>query len=64
MSIQLNNSQKMKINRLLKSNQKTPADETIGDTIKKCLRLSDEQYRELDEQINAYVEKFFDDMMG
>lgn len=59
MDKQLNMAQKKKIDELLRSNRRTPAEETISETIRKSLRLSRGSYRELKNEIADYVEKFF-----
>ena len=55
----LSDKQKEKIDNLILENKPIPADMTIGDAIKKALYLSDEEYKNLDEEIRDYVEAYF-----
>lgn len=60
MSKRLNDEQKEKIETFLLSDKRTPAEETIGDSIKKLLKLSADDYEILKEEINDFAVSFFD----
>jgi hypothetical protein len=59
----LNEAQKKKINALLMSDQRTPGNVTIGDKIKKRLKLSDDEFNELNDEIENYIVSFFDNLL-
>lgn len=60
MGRKLDGAQQRKIVELVRANQATPAEETIGDSIQRALGLSEEEYRELSDEIGDYVEALFE----
>jgi hypothetical protein len=60
MAKQLSEKQKKVIDRLLQSDKGTSADETVEDTIKKKLKLSNEEYGELESEIDKCITGFFE----
>ncbi len=59
----LSDEQKRQITHLLQDDVPTPADETIKDSVKRALRLSDEELQELGEEIADYVEAYFENLL-
>jgi hypothetical protein len=59
--LNLTENQKSQIRYFLENDEGTPADETPGESVKKLLGLSDEEYRELEDEIEEVMLEFFDD---
>lgn len=62
MAKQLNEGQKRAIDELLQSDKPILAEETIEDSIKKVLRLSDQECFELLESIENHTVEFFENL--
>ncbi|MFA6096874.1 MAG: hypothetical protein WC788_04585 [Candidatus Paceibacterota bacterium] len=56
----LTDKQKKKIKALLIADRPTPGDVSIGDSVKKALRLSDKRFKELEQEIENYLVDYFD----
>lgn len=57
----LTEDQKRKICDFLYSDEETPADETPGESVKKLLGLSEEEYKELEDEIEEVMLDLFGD---
>lgn len=57
----LTEEQKRKIRDFLGSDEGTPADETPGESVKKLLDLSAEEYVKLEDEIEEVMLDYFDD---
>ncbi len=56
----LTDEQKAKLRDFLLNDEGTPADETPGESAMKLLNLSEEQYHELEDEIEAFMLEFFE----
>ncbi len=55
----LTDDQKDKIREFILREEGTPAEETVGESITKLLNLSEEQYHELEDEIEDFMTDFF-----